>query len=98
LDVGLKIVGGASLMHLRSRAPFSAGERRWWREELACGHDVMLDMPNELTALLVRRTKSAVGEEGGIVSTPHASIGKAPPSGSNRMTASGTSAKCGLGA
>ncbi len=27
-----------------------AGERRWWREELACGHDVMLDMPNELTA------------------------------------------------
>jgi hypothetical protein len=27
-----------------------AGERGWWREELACGHDVMLDMPNELTA------------------------------------------------
>jgi hypothetical protein len=56
LDVGLKIVGGASLMHLRSRAPFSAGERRWWREELACGHDVMLDMPNELTALLLQRS------------------------------------------
>jgi pimeloyl-ACP methyl ester carboxylesterase len=34
----------------------SAGERRWWREELACGHDVMLDMPNELTSLLLQRT------------------------------------------
>jgi hypothetical protein len=33
-----------------------AGERGWWREELACGHDVMLDMPNELTALLLQRT------------------------------------------
>jgi hypothetical protein len=33
-----------------------AGERRWWREELACGHDVMLDMPNELTALLLQRS------------------------------------------
>ncbi|MGY4483157.1 pimeloyl-ACP methyl ester carboxylesterase [Bradyrhizobium sp. LM3.2] len=32
-----------------------AGERRWWREEFACGHDVMLDMPNELTALLLQR-------------------------------------------
>jgi hypothetical protein len=32
-----------------------AGERRWWQEELVCGHDVMLDMPNELTALLLRR-------------------------------------------
>jgi hypothetical protein len=32
-----------------------AGERRWWREELACGHDVMLDMPNGLTTLLVQR-------------------------------------------
>jgi hypothetical protein len=31
-------------------------ERRWWQEELACGHDVMLDMPNELTALLLQRT------------------------------------------
>ena len=33
-----------------------AGERRWWQAELACGHDVMLDMPNELTALLLQRT------------------------------------------
>jgi pimeloyl-ACP methyl ester carboxylesterase len=33
-----------------------AEERRWWREELACGHDVMIDMPNELAALLLRRT------------------------------------------
>ena len=33
-----------------------AGERRWWREELACGHDVMLDMPNELAVLLLQRT------------------------------------------
>jgi pimeloyl-ACP methyl ester carboxylesterase len=32
-----------------------AGERRWWQAELACGHDVMLDMPNELTSLLVQR-------------------------------------------
>ena len=33
-----------------------ARERRWWLEKLACGHDVMLDMPNELTALLLQRT------------------------------------------
>jgi pimeloyl-ACP methyl ester carboxylesterase len=33
-----------------------AAERDWWREELACGHDVMLDMPNELAALLQERT------------------------------------------
>jgi hypothetical protein len=33
-----------------------AGEHRWWREELDCGHDVMLDMPNELTTLLLRNT------------------------------------------
>jgi len=32
-----------------------AAERGWWREELPCGHDVMLDMPNELTALLLQR-------------------------------------------
>lgn len=32
-----------------------AGERSWWREELACGHDAMLDMPDELTALLMQR-------------------------------------------
>jgi pimeloyl-ACP methyl ester carboxylesterase len=33
-----------------------AGQRQWWREELACGHDVMLDMPDELAALLLQRT------------------------------------------
>jgi pimeloyl-ACP methyl ester carboxylesterase len=33
-----------------------AEKRHWWREELACGHDVMLDMPDELTALLLQRT------------------------------------------
>jgi pimeloyl-ACP methyl ester carboxylesterase len=33
-----------------------AGERGWWQAELGCGHDVMLDMPNELTALLLQRT------------------------------------------
>ena len=33
-----------------------ARERRWWLEKLACGHDVTLDMPNELTALLLQRT------------------------------------------
>ena len=34
------------------------GERvhLWWREDLACGHDVMLDMPDELAALLLQRT------------------------------------------
>jgi pimeloyl-ACP methyl ester carboxylesterase len=32
-----------------------AQQRGWWREELACGHDVMLDMPQELTALLLQR-------------------------------------------
>jgi hypothetical protein len=38
--------------------PFSefAGQRRWWREDLACGHDVMVDMPDELAALLQRQT------------------------------------------
>jgi len=33
-----------------------ARERRWWLEKLACGHDVTLDMPNELTALLLQHT------------------------------------------
>jgi pimeloyl-ACP methyl ester carboxylesterase len=33
----------------------AAGERGWWREELPCGHDIMLDMPDALTALLVQR-------------------------------------------
>jgi hypothetical protein len=32
-----------------------AGERRWWQAGLACGHDVMFDMPNELTDLLLQR-------------------------------------------
>jgi pimeloyl-ACP methyl ester carboxylesterase len=36
-----------------------AGERRWWQAELACGHDVMLDMPNELTALLLRQAQES---------------------------------------
>jgi pimeloyl-ACP methyl ester carboxylesterase len=44
-----------------SNGPFDqfyikAGERGWWREELACGHDVMLDMPDQLAALLLQRT------------------------------------------
>lgn len=34
-----------------------AEQRRWWRAELSCGHDVMLDMPNELTALLLQRAR-----------------------------------------
>jgi hypothetical protein len=38
-----------------------AGERGWWREELACGHDVMLDMPNELTALLLQGPQQPCG-------------------------------------
>jgi pimeloyl-ACP methyl ester carboxylesterase len=36
----------------------SAADRGWWREELRCGHDVMVDMPNELAALLLARTSS----------------------------------------
>jgi pimeloyl-ACP methyl ester carboxylesterase len=56
--------GIASIGYIMARGydgPFGqfyakAGERRWWREELACGHDVMLDMPNELTALLLQRS------------------------------------------
>jgi pimeloyl-ACP methyl ester carboxylesterase len=33
-----------------------AGERGWWRAELACGHaGVVLDVPKELTALLLER-------------------------------------------
>jgi pimeloyl-ACP methyl ester carboxylesterase len=36
-----------------------AGERSWWQAGLACGHDVMLDMPNELTALLLQREVAA---------------------------------------
>jgi pimeloyl-ACP methyl ester carboxylesterase len=32
-----------------------AKERGWWQAELPCGHDVMLDMPNELAALLLQR-------------------------------------------
>jgi len=31
----------------------SAGERGWWRAELPCGHDIMIDMPKELAALLM---------------------------------------------
>ncbi|MEH2548852.1 pimeloyl-ACP methyl ester carboxylesterase [Bradyrhizobium sp. AZCC 2262] len=31
-----------------------AEDRGWWREELKCGHDVMLDMPRELTTLLLQ--------------------------------------------
>jgi hypothetical protein len=46
--------------YIRARGFFDgfyalAGERRWWREQFACGHDVMLDMPKELTALLLQR-------------------------------------------
>jgi pimeloyl-ACP methyl ester carboxylesterase len=31
-----------------------AAEHGWWRESLRCGHDVMVDMPEELTALLLK--------------------------------------------
>jgi pimeloyl-ACP methyl ester carboxylesterase len=31
-----------------------AKERGWWCTELACGHDVMIDMPGEVAGLLLR--------------------------------------------
>jgi pimeloyl-ACP methyl ester carboxylesterase len=34
-----------------------AKERGWWTREFACGHDVMLDMPRELTALLLEAAR-----------------------------------------
>jgi pimeloyl-ACP methyl ester carboxylesterase len=48
------------IMADRSDGPFQqfhdlAGKRGWWQEKLPCGHDVMLDMPNELAALLLQR-------------------------------------------
>ena len=33
-----------------------AREKDWWVEEIVCGHDVMIDQPEELAAILVRRT------------------------------------------
>jgi pimeloyl-ACP methyl ester carboxylesterase len=36
-----------------------AAERGWWRESLACGHDIMVDMPDELTAVLLRRCENS---------------------------------------
>jgi pimeloyl-ACP methyl ester carboxylesterase len=37
-----------------------AAERHWWQAELACGHGVVLNMPNELTFLLLEhRTGSS---------------------------------------
>ena len=63
-QIGGACDGIATIGYIRARGydgPFGqfyakAGERGWWQEELACGHDVMLDMPNELTALLLQRT------------------------------------------
>jgi pimeloyl-ACP methyl ester carboxylesterase len=56
--------GIANIGYIRASAfdgPFGqfyakAGERGWWREELSCGHDAMLDMPDELTAVMLQRT------------------------------------------
>jgi hypothetical protein len=39
-----------------------AGERDWWRAELPCGHEVILDMPEELVALLLQRMPSQGGD------------------------------------
>jgi len=55
--------GVATIGYILARAwdgPFRqfydlAAKRRWWREELECGRDVMLDMPEELPALLLQR-------------------------------------------
>ncbi|MGO1077755.1 alpha/beta fold hydrolase [Inquilinus sp. CA228] len=33
----------------------AAAERGWWWADLPCGHDIMVDMPAELTALLLER-------------------------------------------
>ncbi|WP_024520443.1 alpha/beta fold hydrolase [Bradyrhizobium sp. Tv2a-2] len=36
---------------------YSAAEARgWWKAEFPCGHDIMLDMPTELTTLLLERS------------------------------------------
>jgi pimeloyl-ACP methyl ester carboxylesterase len=39
-----------------------ATRRGWWREELACGHEVTLDMPNELCTILLQRTSPAAAK------------------------------------
>jgi pimeloyl-ACP methyl ester carboxylesterase len=39
-----------------------AGERHWWQAELACGHGVVLNMPNELTALLLEHRAGGSSE------------------------------------
>jgi pimeloyl-ACP methyl ester carboxylesterase len=44
-----------------SEGPFrqfsdAAAKRGWWLERLPCGHEVVLDMPNALATLLLKRT------------------------------------------
>jgi pimeloyl-ACP methyl ester carboxylesterase len=36
----------------------AAAKRGWWLQQFPCGHEIALDMPNELIALLLQRTAS----------------------------------------
>ena len=42
-----------------------AAARGWWREAIDCGHDVMLDAPDELSAILLADRVSAAGASAG---------------------------------
>jgi pimeloyl-ACP methyl ester carboxylesterase len=55
-SIGYILAGG----HAGSFRQFydRAKERGWWRTELACGHDVMLDMPRQLVDLLLQAEES----------------------------------------
>ncbi|WP_226583664.1 alpha/beta fold hydrolase [Acuticoccus sediminis] len=41
----------------------AAHERGWWTEEIACGHDIMVDRPGELATVLLRRYGPAVSKQ-----------------------------------
>jgi pimeloyl-ACP methyl ester carboxylesterase len=47
----LATAGGAPFRHFRDSV---ASDPRWTTHELPCGHDVMIDLPAETTALLIR--------------------------------------------
>ena len=43
----------------------AAAARGWWREAIDCGHDVMLDAPDDLCAILLADRVSCVGAPAG---------------------------------